>query len=271
MLNNEIKFSDQWAMEAQLGDEEIDAYAFSQLSMEVHFILSELLPLKGKRILDVGCGLGENAILLARLGADVTAMDISPQMLNNVEHIAKRYNVSCKTSLQNGEILDFEPASFDVALCANVFHHIENKEFFLRNLHQILKIDGIVCFWDPLKYNPLINIYRKMASKNRTETEKPVGISELKMISKYFTIEKKRFFWLTMQAIFLKFFFFDRVHPNSDKYYKRIYHVEYKKTWWRPFKAMDYVLCALPLLRWLSWNIVVIARKTSSQPKNTKS
>lgn len=268
MLNNEIQFSDQWAKETHLSDEEIDAYALSQLSMEVDFLLSELVPLKGKRILDVGCGLGENTILLARLGADVTAMDISPQMLDNVAHIAKRYNVSCKTSLQDGKKLDFAPESFDVVLCANVFHHIENKEFFLENVHQILKKGGIAVFWDPLKYNPLINIYRKMATKNRTENEKPVGISELKMISRYFTIEKKRFFWLTMQSIFLKFFFFDKVHPNQDKYYKRIYHVEYKKTWWHPFKVLDSIFCALPLLRWLSWNIVVIARKSPSLPKS---
>jgi hypothetical protein len=57
----------------------------------------------------------------------------------------------------------------------------------------------------------------------------------------------------------------DRVHPNSDRYWKRILR-ETPQTlrWWTPLSSLDGVLTRIPGLRWLAWNMVMWGQKPQS-------
>jgi SAM-dependent methyltransferase len=70
----------------------------------------------GSRILDLGCGPGHHAVALARLGYDVTALDVSPRMLEETERRARAAGVAVETielDVTTAEI----PGSYDAA-CA---------------------------------------------------------------------------------------------------------------------------------------------------------
>jgi hypothetical protein len=49
---------------------------------------------------------------------------------------------------------------------------------------------------DPLRYNPLINIYRRMATAVRTADEHPLGMDDLRQLKRTFRRVEARFFWL---------------------------------------------------------------------------
>jgi ubiquinone/menaquinone biosynthesis C-methylase UbiE len=75
------------------------------------------------RVLDVGCGVGTTAITVAeRYGADVTAVDIAPLMLERAREAVEAANVKDRVHLQEGDILalDFADDSFDVVIAEAV-------------------------------------------------------------------------------------------------------------------------------------------------------
>jgi ubiquinone/menaquinone biosynthesis C-methylase UbiE len=69
----------------------------------------------GMRFLDVAAGSGALAIPAARLGARVTAVDLSPAMLSHLEARARAEGLTIETRAMDGHALDFEDAAFDVA------------------------------------------------------------------------------------------------------------------------------------------------------------
>ena len=83
---------------------------------EVEFIIRELGLKPGDRVLDVGCGTGRHSIPLARFGAVMTGLDLSPGMLKMAKEYAGKENVEVKLIHANAS--EFElPQKFDHALC----------------------------------------------------------------------------------------------------------------------------------------------------------
>jgi 2-polyprenyl-3-methyl-5-hydroxy-6-metoxy-1,4-benzoquinol methylase len=75
------------------------------------------------KALDVGCGIGRWSVALARLGMDVTAVDISPTMLSQARQRAERAGVACR--FQRGDIAKLEVAGrFDLIFAVTVVQHV---------------------------------------------------------------------------------------------------------------------------------------------------
>ncbi|MFA6537726.1 MAG: methyltransferase domain-containing protein, partial [Patescibacteria group bacterium] len=72
------------------------------------FEKSRFLPMienwRGKKVLDVGAGTGRVAIILQKIGAEVTALDISPKILK----VLQKKEPRIKTVVADGEDLPFE-------------------------------------------------------------------------------------------------------------------------------------------------------------------
>ena len=230
--------------------------------MENRFILRRLGEVRGRRVLDIGCGLGESSVMFARLGAEVTASDISPEMVGFAERLAARHGIRLATAVGAAEHINVEPGSFDVVYCANTLHHLVEKEGFFRRVTGFLKPGGIFCSWDPVKYNPVIEVYRRIATKVRTDDESPLGIADLRLLRKHFSAVEHHHFWLLTLSLFLKYFMINRVSPNQDRYWKKIYReTESTLWWWLPLRGIDDLLLQIPVLQWLSWNVVFFATK----------
>lgn len=82
--------------------------------------------LKGKRVLAPGCGFGEDAVRLARLGAEVEAFDISPDVVKVAAARAERHGYgNVRFSVSPCERLAFPDGHFDVVFFLDILHHVD--------------------------------------------------------------------------------------------------------------------------------------------------
>jgi SAM-dependent methyltransferase len=191
----------------------------------------------------------------------VTATDISPEMCALAAQTARRHGVEIEAIATPAERLDVPGESFDVAYGANVLHHVADVDTVLAAVRRALRPGGRCFFWDPLAYNPVINVYRRMATAVRTPDERPLDFGVLRVFRRHFVGVRHREFWLTTLALFAKYYLVDRVHPNADRYWKRILDEDPRRIgwWFSPLLRLDGVLLRLPLVRRLAWNVVVWA------------
>ena len=86
-------------------------------------ILPELHARGARRVLDLGCGVGRHALLLAEHGFDVEAIDGSPTGLAVVRETAAARGLSVGLHQGLADALPFPDVSFDYVLSWNVIHH----------------------------------------------------------------------------------------------------------------------------------------------------
>jgi SAM-dependent methyltransferase len=260
--SSESAFHDQWAQETPLENIAVREAFESLTAVENRAILALMGDLRGKKLLDVGAGLGESSVYFALLGADVTALDLSPRMVECATQLARAHGVSIRGVVQCGERLDVPEEHFDLVYIANTIHHVTGKDLLFRQIHKALKPGGRFFSYDPLGYNPVIEVYRRMATKVRTEDEAPLVFDDIEIARKYFPNVQHREFWILTLSLFLKYYLIDRVHPNSDRYWKRILReTSGSLWWWTPLDLADRFLTRLPLVRRLAWNMVMWGEK----------
>lgn len=105
-----------------------------------------LLPgVAGKRVLDAGCAAGWYTKWLLDHGAEVTALDFSPRMIEMTrERVGDRAELR-QTDLN--EPLDFLPdQSFDIVLSSLVLHYLEDWTGVMNEFHRILRPAGVLVF-----------------------------------------------------------------------------------------------------------------------------
>ncbi len=106
--------------------------------------------LKGKSLLDIGCGGGLLSECFAKSGADVTGIDLSPLAIEAATEHSKKsglkinyLNTSPKEFLEeNGELKN----SFDIVLSSEVLEHVDDLPGFLKDSVELIKPDGLYFF-----------------------------------------------------------------------------------------------------------------------------
>jgi SAM-dependent methyltransferase len=261
----EAAFHDAWADSTPIDDVLVRECFEAPTALENLFMLSRMGNLQGKRLLDIGAGLGESSVYFALQGARVTMTDISPGMVQTGRELARRYGVEVEGIVSEAEDLGVAAETFDFVYIANTIHHVRDRDALFQKIHRALKAGGRFFSCDPLAYNPAINVYRRIATEVRTEDESPLQIGDLRLARKYFPNVQHREFWISTLLLFLKYYAVDRLHPNQDRYWKHILR-ETRETlrWWMPLRAIDAVLTRLPLMRWLAWNMVMWGEKEAS-------
>jgi SAM-dependent methyltransferase len=218
--------------------------------------------LRGKKILDIGAGLGESSVYFALRGAQVTTTDISPLMVSKILDLAKRFAVKVQGIVSTAEALNVPENYFDFVYIANTIHHVPDRAALFVQIHRALKPGGRFFSYDPLAYNPAIRLYRRMATEVRTPDERPLTRADLRLAQRHFSDVGHREYWIATLALFGKYYFIDRVHPNTDRYWKRILkETPASLRWWTPLLLLDRLLTRIPGLRLWSWNVVMWGAK----------
>ena len=112
---------------------------------EVARIVADVAP-QGKRVLDIGCGLGGAAVTLARDhgAAMVQGVDIDAQVLRRAHALVNRADVADKVRLRQIDAgpLPFAPQSFDIVYANAVSCHVQDLPAFFRDIHRVLTEQG---------------------------------------------------------------------------------------------------------------------------------
>jgi SAM-dependent methyltransferase len=105
----------------------------------------------GQRVLDVACGTGVVAITAARLGAQVTGLDLTPELLERARENAGIAEVSVEWREGDAEKLPFADASFDAVLSQFGHMFAPRAELALSEMLRVLKPGGTIAFstWPP--------------------------------------------------------------------------------------------------------------------------
>jgi SAM-dependent methyltransferase len=259
-FDREEQFHDEWGGAIDPDEVPVVETFEACTAPENRYITAWLGDVRGRRVLDLGCGAGEAAVYFALRGADVTAVDLSAGMLEVTRRVADRYGVAVHCRRQNAERLTFDANTFDIVYAANLLHHVD-LDTCLAEAGRVLKPDGRFVSWDPLRHNPIINIYRRMAAAVRTEDETPLDIRNTQSFRDHFHDVEYRCFWLTGLWIFMRFFLVDRVHPSKDRYWKKIItDADRLRPAYRRLAALDdFLIRRVPWLQRMCWNLAVCA------------
>jgi ubiquinone/menaquinone biosynthesis C-methylase UbiE len=263
-LQSEEVFHDQWAKTVSVKDLNVIAQFEGPTSLEYNKAIGLLPNVKNKKILNLGCGLGEEAVYLAILGAKVVAIDISSEMLKTTEKLSEKYKVNKNITFRkmSCEKMKFRKNSFDAILGCNILHHVDIKKT-VKEVEKVLKPKGVAVFAEPLAHNPIINIYRRMAYEVRTNGEHPLAMSDIKRIESVFPKTLHYEFHLFTLLIFVWFFLIERQNPNEVRYWKKIINETDK--YGKSFKALRFldrgILFLLPFLKRYCWITVIKSQK----------
>lgn len=262
LLQREQAFHDQWASTIAVDEIPVAAYFEACTAPENRFILHHLGDVVGKSLLDLGCGAGENSVYFAQRGAHCVASDYSPGMVDVALKLAAQHGVSIEGQVINAMEIDYPDNSFDIVYAANLLHHIPEPMVTIREIHRVLKPGGKMCFWDPLRHNPVINVYRRIATEVRTEDETPLDIGIIKQVEAIFSQTQADTFWIATLWIFLQFYLIERVNPNEERYWKKIIlEASRLRPTYRRLEKLDRALKKLPGMKRMAWNVAVVATK----------
>ncbi|MGN7838724.1 bifunctional 2-polyprenyl-6-hydroxyphenol methylase/3-demethylubiquinol 3-O-methyltransferase UbiG [Stenotrophomonas sp. 22385] len=105
--------------------------------------VADRVTLRGARVLDIGCGGGLLSEALAQSGADVTAIDLAPELVKVARLHGLESGVTVDYRLQAAEDLAAEqPGSFDVVTCMEMLEHVPDPGAIIAACHRLLKPGG---------------------------------------------------------------------------------------------------------------------------------
>lgn len=110
-------------------------------------------------VLELGCGTGLFTETFARFGTRVTAVDISPPLLEQAR--ARQLPPTVEFRVEDAEQLSFDDATFDAVIGSSVLHHVAVAEA-LAEARRVLKPGGRLAFTEPNMMNPHVAIERKV-------------------------------------------------------------------------------------------------------------
>ena len=127
----------------------------------------------GTKVLEIGCGTGYFSKELVRTGADITAIDISPDLLFMAIQDVIADNIEFQ--IENAYAMTFANDSFDFIVGSSVLHHLDVEQA-LQECYRALKPGGTLRFTEPNMLNPQIALqknipfFKKRAGDSPDET-----------------------------------------------------------------------------------------------------
>ena len=108
-------------------------------------LISLCPPSEGKKVLDIGCGEGKDAVYMAEKGYDVSAFDLTENGIRKTIALAQTKDVKINAYVDDINTFDLSK-QYDIIYSTGTVQYLfdENKEEFFKKLEKITKPDGIV-------------------------------------------------------------------------------------------------------------------------------
>lgn len=97
-------------------------------------------------VLDVGCGGGLFAEEVARLGCQVTGVDLSPRSIEIAQRHAEQMGLTITYHAASGEQLPFQDNTFDLVYCCDVLEHVSDVNLVIAESARVLKSGGMYLY-----------------------------------------------------------------------------------------------------------------------------
>lgn len=196
-LERERQFHDQ-AFSSDLRECTEKYYALTEIEYnEYEARLKELVPCAD--ILEYGCGPYGFIYEAARSASSASAIDISPVAIEISQEKAAKLGISADFQVMNCEAMTFPDNSFDVIFGRSILHHLDLEKTFAE-MRRVLRPGGVILFTEPLGHNHMINLYRFLTPKLRTEDEHPFKSSDIRYMRASFDCLKVNYYHLTTFA-----------------------------------------------------------------------
>lgn len=193
--------------------------------------------------LDYGCGDGSYTILMAKSEAHAIGIDISDVSLHRAKESAALAGAveNAHFFVMDCESLAFADSAFDIIVVRAILHHLELDKA-LAELARVLKKDGQVICIEALADNPLIQLYRRMTKKDRTEWEAEhlLRVKDLRVVARYFGRVDVRFYHLCNLAA---------VPFRNTRIFERLLG-------W--LEAIDSVVLRVPFVKRMAWQVALV-------------
>lgn len=141
-----------------------------------HRLTIDHLPeVRGKRVLEIGCGRGVFARYLSGQGANLVAADFSPAAIAHARVRLQSYDAD--VIVADVQAIPFDDGTFDVVVSQETLEHVPDPDKGLAELVRVTKVGGTLIVTTP-NYLNLIGLYRifmRAVGKRYTELEQPIN------------------------------------------------------------------------------------------------
>lgn len=163
-------------------------YSFYHKYLEKPAIFSLVPDLKGKKVLCIGVGTGQEANELTLKGAEVVGIDISEGMIN----IAKKNYPKIEFKVMDMNKLDFTEESFDFVFSSLTLHYSSKPNELFEGIYKLLKPHGILLFSTT---HPIFNTSVKFQQDNKRfdviGNTRELESKKVESLGEYFKEEQK--------------------------------------------------------------------------------
>lgn len=192
VLRDEARFADaqysEYADELRVNRVMFGKYASPKDPWDWRQLAAMLMgSIRDKALLDFGCGMGEETIYFARLGARVTAIDISEVGIELTRQRAKHNGVADRVDarVMRADPTTLPSGSFDLVHGLGILHHLPDLGQSLREVKRLLKPGGKAVFLEPLGSCPVIEsikewLLERIDKSATTDHEENLRIDDLR-------------------------------------------------------------------------------------------
>ena len=131
-------YNQQWATVQGINDYNLFLIMFEPALQYSYSLLGQL---RGKKLLEVGCGSGQQAVWFASQGSQVTAIDVSDKSVHSTQWAAKEHNVKLVARRMDAAQLQFPAETFDLIYLNSVLMHV-NHSTVLKECARVLYPGG---------------------------------------------------------------------------------------------------------------------------------
>lgn len=139
---------------------ELDEYRFDKLRYLPKLV--DFGGYRGKKLLEVGCGVGIDLIRFARGGAFVTGIDLAEVSIDLAQQYCDSVGLQADLQVMDGEVMTFPDDSFDVVYAHGVLQYTGNASRMMDEIHRVLKPNGEAILMVYNKYSWLNGLSKLM-------------------------------------------------------------------------------------------------------------
>lgn len=159
----------------------------------------------GCHVVDYGCGSGGNSLLLANRGAQVSGVDISPDLVSLAR---RRMQINGRTDgasfiVCSGYDLPFANQSIDVVFGIAILHHLDLRKAS-QEVARVLRRGGRAIFQEPVRNSRVVRFVRGLIPYRQPDIspyERPLTDEELREFARPFSSVRQRAFLLPHVAL----------------------------------------------------------------------